>query len=125
MAEGFARRYGSDVLTASSAGLAPLPSIVGETVEIMAEKGIDVSAHVPRFFLSRETDSFDIIVNMSGMPLPGVPPRELLVWDVNDPYRQKREVYRATRDDIENRVMRLILQLRRQGADQTRRGTHE
>jgi len=113
MAEGFARHYGSDVLTASSAGLAPLTSIVGETVEIMAEKGIDISAHVPRFYAPGKTRPFDIVVNMSGLPLPGVPPHELLVWDVKDPYRQKREVYRTTRDDIENRVMRLILRLRR------------
>jgi arsenate reductase len=113
MAEGFARHYGSDVLTASSAGIAPLASIVGETVEIMAEKGIDVSSHVPRFYNPREAARFDIVVNMSGMALPGAPPLQLLVWEVMDPYRQGREVYRATRDDIEHRVMRLILQLRR------------
>ena len=122
MAEAFARHYGSDVLTASSAGLAPLTSIVGETVEIMAEKGIDVSSHVPRFYTPREAAQFDIVVNMSGLPLPGVPPDELLVWDVKDPYRQGREVYRATRDDIENRVMRLILQLRR-GTKESARAT--
>jgi arsenate reductase len=122
MAEGFARHYGSDVLTASSAGLAPLSSVVGETVEIMAEKGIDVSSHVPRFYTPGEAARFDIVVNMSGMRLPGAPPGELLVWDVNDPYRQKREVYRATRDDIENRVMRLILHLRR-GRHESARAT--
>jgi arsenate reductase len=113
MAEGFARHYGSDVLTASSAGIAPLTSIVEETVEIMAEKGIDISAHVPSFYSPGKRREADIVVNMSGLPLPGARPQELLLWNVNDPYRQGREVYRATRDDIEHRVMRLILQLRR------------
>ena len=113
MAEGFARHYGSDVLVASSSGLAPLTSCVQETTDIMLEKNVDISLHIPRYFTPVETPRFDIVVNMSGMRLPGVPPRELLDWNVNDPYRQKPEVYRATRDDIENRVMRLILQLRR------------
>jgi arsenate reductase len=116
MAEGFARHYGSDILTAASCGLAPLTSIVPQTVETMQEKFVDVSGHRPRFCTPPEISRADVVVNMSGMPLPGPPPRELIVWDVKDPYRQSKEVYRATRDDIENRVMRLILQLRRQGS---------
>jgi arsenate reductase len=115
MAEGFARQYGSDVLTASSAGIAPLMEMVPQTVEAMQEKLVDISGHRPHFFTPIEASRADIVVNMSGFPLPGPPPRELITWDVKDPYRQSKEAYRATRDDIENRVMRLILRLRRQG----------
>jgi arsenate reductase len=113
MAEGFARQYGSDVLIASSAGVSPLTTVVSQTVEIMQEKDVDISNHIPRFYTPQESLRADIVVNMSGMQLPGPAPKELVVWDVRDPYRQSRDVYRATRDDIENRVMRLILQLRR------------
>ena len=113
MAEGFARHYGSDVLIASSSGVSPLTVALNETTEIMQEKNVDISQHVPRYFTPIETPRFDIVVNMSGRRLPGVAPRELLDWNVKDPYRQGKEVYRATRDDIENRVMHLILQLRR------------
>ena len=113
MAEGFARHYGSDVLTASSSGLSPLTTVVSQTVDIMGEKFIDISGHVPRFFTPVETPRYDVVVNMSGMKLPGIAPGELIVWDVKDPYRQSRDVYLAVRDDIEGRVMRLILHFRR------------
>ncbi len=36
MAEGFAKSYGSDVMIAASAGLAPVLRVVPETVAIMA-----------------------------------------------------------------------------------------
>ena len=116
MAEGFARHYGADVLVAASSGVSPLTKALKETAEIMEEKNVDISRHVPRYFTPLETPRFDIVVNMSGMPLPGIAPRELLEWDVSDPYCRGKEAYRATRDDIENRVMRLILRLRRHAA---------
>ena len=116
MAEGFARHYGADVLVAASSGVSPLSAALKETTDIMEEKNVDISGHVPRYFTPIETPRFDIVVNMSGMALPGIPPLELREWNVKDPYRQGKEAYRATRDDIENRVMRLILQLRRRTA---------
>ena len=119
MAEGFARHYGADVLVAASSGVSPLTTALQETAEIMEEKNVDISGHVPRYFTPIETPRFDIVVNMSGLALPGIQPRELLKWDVKDPYRQGKEAYRVTRDDIENRVMRLILQLRRRALERT------
>jgi len=114
MAEGFANFYGRDVLRALSAGLAPVPSIVPPTVAVMKEKNVDVSKHVPQLYDPvRAAAKFDIVVNMSGYKLPGDPPKQLIEWTVRDPYRNSPTVYRAVRDDIEHRVMQLILQLRR------------
>jgi arsenate reductase len=114
MAEGFANRYGSDVLTAASAGLAPTQTIPLDTVEAMREKNIDVSGHVPSHYEPFEAVDYDLVVNMAGFKLPGPPePKELIEWDVNDPYGSPVEVYRVVRDDLEQRVMRLILDLRR------------
>jgi arsenate reductase len=113
MAEGFANFYGNDVLRASSAGLAPVPSIVEPTVIVMLEKNVDVSGHVPQPYDPVMAASYDIVVNMSGYKLPGEPPQLLLEWAVKDPFRNSPKVYRAVRDDIEQRVMQLILQLRR------------
>ena len=50
---------------------------------------------------------------MAGFKLPGPPPRELVEWNVHDPFSSPMETYRATRSDLEQRVMRLILDLRR------------
>jgi arsenate reductase len=113
MAEGFARLYGGDVLTASSAGLAPVLRIVPETVKAMMERNVDVSQHVPRPYDPRETTVTDIVVNMAGYKLPGPKPKELIEWEVKDPYGQPMKNYFAARDEIEKKVMGLILELRR------------
>ena len=113
MAEGFANHYGRDVLTARSAGLAPVTALVRETRMVMLEKNIDIAAHVPRPYDPIEAARTDIVVNMAGYRLPGPAPRELIEWTVADPYGAPIASYRKTRDDLEQRVMRLILDLRK------------
>ena len=114
MAEGFAKSYGSDVMIAASAGLAPVLRVVPETVAIMAELNIDVSKHVPMPYDPFHVDYYDLVVNLSGFRLPGKAPKDLLDWKVKDPYMKSADVYRKVRDDIEERVMGLILQFRRE-----------
>jgi len=114
MAEGFAIRYGSDVLKAESAGLVPAGIVVNETVRTMAEKNIDISAHYSKGFSPARAKDYDLVVNMSGLSLPngvGVP---VVQWDVPDPIGQCETVYAQVRDQIENLVMNLVLDLRRQ-----------
>jgi arsenate reductase len=112
MAEAFANRYGADVLRAASAGLAPVPRVVPETVSIMDEVGIDISQHVPMHYEPLLAADYDIVVNLSGFRLPGKPPKELVEWKVDDPFRQSPDIYRRVRAEIENKVMQLILRLR-------------
>ena len=112
MAEAFANRYGSDVLTANSSGVSPVPVVVPETVAIMSEVNIDISDHVPMWYDATQVDNYDVVVNMSGFRLPGKPPKELIEWVVEDPYKKPQAVYRRVRADLENKVMQLILKLR-------------
>jgi arsenate reductase len=114
MAEGFANHYGSDVLRASSAGLAPTVGVAGDTVRAMQEMNIDVSHHLPRRYDPFEAVEYDVVVNLAGYKLPGPPPRQLIDWEVKDPYGTTLDKYRIARNDLEGRVMRLILDLRRQ-----------
>jgi protein-tyrosine-phosphatase len=79
----------------------------------MQELNVDVSAHVPQPYDPREAQRYDLVVNMSGIRLPGPPPRQVIEWNVVDPYRCPLDVYRSTRADLEQRVMRLILELRK------------
>jgi arsenate reductase len=113
MAAGFANHYGSDVLHAASAGLAPTQGVAPHTVFTMMEKNINVSGHVPERYEPFEAVQYDIVVNMTGFRLPGPAPTGLLEWKVPDPYGRPIEVYRTVRDDLEQRVMRLILELRK------------
>ena len=113
MAEGFARAYGSDVMTPASAGLAPAVSVAHDTVRVMDEKNIDIRGQFPKSLQHLSRTPFDLIVNMSGFELPRditTPARE---WDVQDPIGEDFETYRQVRDQIEGLVMRLILELRR------------
>jgi arsenate reductase (thioredoxin) len=111
MAEGFARTYGSDVLEAYSAGLAPAMSVAPLTHSVMLEKNIDVGNIYPKDF-KPAAGSADLIINMSGMELPGRPVVAVENWEIRDPIGEREEVYREVRDQIELRVMQLILALR-------------
>ena len=113
MAEAFANHYGGDVLTAFSAGLAPAQGIPPNTVRAMSEMDIDVSSHMPRLYNPFEAGDWDIVVNMSGYNLPGPPPREVVEWEVNDPFGSSLDTYRLARGELERLVMSLILNLRR------------
>ena len=113
MAEGFANCYGSDVLRAESFGLAPVPNVPRTGILAMREKNIDISNHLSRRYDPIEAAKADVVVNMSDYSLPGRPPRRLIEWAIVDPYGQPIEAFRKTRDDLEQRVMSLILQLRR------------
>jgi arsenate reductase len=113
MAEAFARRYGSDVLTAASAGLMPASSVPRLTHDVMREKNIALEGHYPKS-LGDMDGQFDRVVNMSGAKLPPGLGSEIEEWVVQDPMGEDVEVFRAVRDEIEHRVMRLVLTLRMQ-----------
>jgi arsenate reductase (thioredoxin) len=111
MAEGFARAYGSDVLIARSAGLAPALAVVPLSHQVMLEKNIDLGDCYPKEFELVE-DDIDLIVNMSGHNLPSRSGAQMEVWDVPDPIGESEEVFRRVRDQIESRVQDLIERLR-------------
>jgi arsenate reductase len=119
MAEGFANRYGKDVMVALSAGIAPTGSIPPETVAVMRERNVDVSAHVPLVYDPREVDDCHLVVNLAGIKLVGVPGKKLVDWKVDDPFGGPIELYRKVRNELEARVMRLILDLRLQATKET------
>lgn len=114
MAEGFARKYGSDVLQAASAGLAPAGIVQPLTKKVMDAKNIRLEGQFPKDLSAINVRNFDLIVNMSGTPFSGRLPIEVREWKVEDPIGREEDVYIAVRDEIEMLVMRLILELRRE-----------
>lgn len=124
MAEGFANRLGRDVLAAESAGLTPVERVPEATLEVMREKGIDISAQFPKAAGSLELKSYDVVVNMTGLPIPGSPPSSTREWVVADPVGADYETVRAVRDEIESLVMGLILELRQQRAREEKPRLH-
>jgi arsenate reductase len=124
MAEGFANRLGRDVLKAESAGLSPVDLVPEMTLDIMREKGIDLSTQFPKAAGSLDLKSYDVVVNMAGLPIPGAPPESTRTWVVPDPVGAGYEKARAVRDEIESLVMGLILELRRKRERQEKPRLH-
>src|SRR6266404_6106477 len=103
MAEGFARAYGSDVMEASSAGVAPATIIAPLTRQVLAERNIRIDEHFPKGLAMVSREPVDIVVNMSGAPLT-VQGARVIDWPVLDPIGQKVEVYRSVAAQIEGLV---------------------
>jgi len=112
MAEAFARAYGADVLQPYSAGLMPGSMVAPLARMVMSEKNIDLGDQFPKPFDMMPLERFEIVVNLSGYPLPKPAPGRVVEWKVADPIGGNDKAYRKARDEIENLVMRLILELR-------------
>jgi arsenate reductase len=112
MAEALAKKYGSDVIEASSAGSSPAMIHQVPTRAVLAEKNIDLGEHVPRFYQDLDLLRFDIVVNMSGRPIQIPRGPRLETWDVRDPYGKSEDHFRETRETLERMVMNLILRIR-------------
>src|SRR3954467_4821123 len=70
MAEGFAKCYGTDVMEAQSAGIAPAAIVQPMTRRVMEEKNINIDYISPKDLGAIDLSSFDLVINMSGRKLP-------------------------------------------------------
>jgi protein-tyrosine-phosphatase len=111
MAEAFARVYGSDVIDAASAGVSPAPGIAALTRKVLIDKSIGMAGQFPKGLEVIAHTPTDVVINMSGMPL-GVTAARTVTWKVLDPIGHSEAVFRNVADEIEQLVMRLILELR-------------
>jgi arsenate reductase (thioredoxin) len=116
MAEGLLREYGSDKFTAYSAGTEPAERVHPLAVQVMAEKGIDISHQEPTNvseYLGRLAVRHLIIVCAGANErcpriFPGMMNR--MFWPFDDPAtivgspEATLEKFRAVRDEIETRI---------------------
>jgi arsenate reductase (thioredoxin) len=113
MAEAFATKYGKDTLIASSAGNKPAAKVNPVVVEVMKEKGIDISKNEPKEITARMAMDADLIVTM-GCNAQGICPgpffKPTIDWQLEDPKGKPLEKVREIRDDIDRRVQALIVQ---------------
>jgi protein-tyrosine-phosphatase len=100
----------------ASAGVSPASRIAADTATAMIEKNLPLAGHVPKGLWHVKRTRFDLAVNMSGQPLPPSTAARIVEWDVPDPVAKSYEEHCAIRDQIERRVMELILEMRREAA---------
>ncbi len=112
MAAGWLRHLASDRIDVLSGGSAPAESINPSAVEAMAEKGIDIADQFPKPWTDETVGVADVIVSMGcGDACPVLPGKRYLDWELEDPAGKGVESVRPIRDDIEQRVRALMLEL--------------
>jgi arsenate reductase (thioredoxin) len=78
----------------------------------MRELGVDLSGRHPQLLTRELAEQADVVVTMGcGDECPYIPGKRYIDWDLADPKGRPLNEVRATRDDIAQRVQRLIAQL--------------
>jgi protein-tyrosine-phosphatase len=80
----------------------------------MAAKNISLDEQHAKDLSHIDLENIDLIVNISGRPLPAGLPVEVKEWRVEDPIGCDEATYLIVRDQIERLIMGLILELRRE-----------
>jgi arsenate reductase (thioredoxin) len=113
MAEAFAKEYGKDKFDVSSGGNKPADKVNPVVVEVMKEKGIDISNNKPKLVSAKMAMDADLIVTM-GCNDYGICPgpffKPTVDWSLEDPKSKQIEKVREIRDDIERKVKQLMTQ---------------
>ena len=92
-----------------SAGSEPVDTVNPTVLDALAERGIPLSAPYPKPLTHSAVQAADVIVTMGcGDACPVFPGKRYEDWDVADPDGQPLEVVRDIRDDIQQRVTRLL-----------------
>jgi len=110
MAEAIARHRCGDRWVAASAGINPLGFVAPETLEVLAEMGVSPAGLYSKGLNKIDLREYRLVINLSDHSLKGlIPPDgaiELRNRPVPDPYGCGLEVYRRSRDAIQQVIIR-------------------
>lgn len=115
MAGGLMRHLAGDTATVYTAGTKPGTALNAQSVESLAELGIDISTEHTKPITSEMLNSVGLIITLGKEavvdPVPGI---EIRNWDTDEPSErgiEGMERMRLVRDDIKNRVLDLIQEI--------------
>ena len=121
MAEAFAKKLGAGRIAAESAGTEPGGSLNPQAVAAMREIGYDMSGHYPKVMTPEMVDSSNKVITMGcGVNLDDVDHGGAVCpavfvesedWGLEDPKGQPMEKVREIRDQIRQKVERLVQEL--------------
>jgi len=110
MAEGLARALSDGRHQVWSAGTHPMTRVSPEAVQVLAEKGVDISAHRPKSITEVPAD-VDLAVTLCEDRCPTLRAHRREHWPTPDPYGGPVDDFRTARDQIEARVRDLLERL--------------
>jgi protein-tyrosine-phosphatase len=111
MAEAFANHYGKGKLVASSAGVKLSDRVNPLVIEVMKEKGIDISANKPKLLTPTMVAETDQTITMGCSVekfCPAPLARNVIDWNLEDPKDKPIQKIREIRDEIERKVLTLL-----------------
>ncbi|AKH82261.1 phosphotyrosine protein phosphatase [Streptomyces sp. CNQ-509] len=112
MAMGLMARLAGNRAVAWSAGSAPGASANAAAVAVMGERGIDISGEFPTAWTDEVVRAADVIVTMGcGDASPVFPGKRYVDWPQADPHGWAVAEVRPLRDEIEQRVRKLLADL--------------
>jgi len=112
MAAGWMRHLGGDDVDVFSGGSEPADQVNHAAVAAMAEKGIDISGEIPQPWADEIVRAADVVVTMGcGDACPVFPGKRYVDWALEDPSDKTIEEVRPIRDDLEQRVRELMVEL--------------
>lgn len=114
MAAAFLQHLGAGRVVAESAGSRPADALNPNVVDVMRERGIDLTASGarPKSLQDVDVSEADVVVTMGcGDRCPVFPGKRYLDWDLPDPAGRPLEEVREIRDEIERRVRALLKDL--------------
>ncbi|MFM8447754.1 MAG: heat-shock protein HtpX, partial [Candidatus Nanopelagicaceae bacterium] len=95
-----------------SAGSAPKDSINPVAVQAMAEVGIDIANNVPKILTDEAVITSDVVITMGcGDTCKFYPGKRYEDWQLEDPAGKGLEEVRIIRDQIKERVVKLLSEL--------------
>ncbi|WP_324251258.1 arsenate reductase ArsC [Nocardioides sp. Leaf374] len=112
MAAALLQHHAQGRVKVRSAGSAPADTINPAVVTVMDELGIDVSAEVPTKLLTEDVAASDVVITMGcGDACPIFPGKRYEDWALTDPAGKGPDEVRAVRDEIDQRVQKLLAEL--------------
>ena len=109
MAAGLLDRYAAGRVHVRSAGSQPADQVNPHVVEAMAEVGVDISKEFPKPMTDEVVRAADAVITMGcGDACPIYPGKRYEDWEVDDPADADLEGVRRIRDQISERVRRLL-----------------
>jgi arsenate reductase (thioredoxin) len=114
MAEGFANAFGQGRLEVYSGGSSPSSQIDPLVIEVMNEKGIDLSGKRPKALNELPPIEMDYLITMGcEETCPAVLAKKMITWQIPDPKAKPIDFFREVRNTIENKVKALFEEIRK------------
>ena len=114
MAEGWGKALGEGKIEVTSSGL-EASRVHPTAIEVMSEVGIDISQQTSNALADFKATDYDAVISMCGcgtsLPPEWVTQEIFEDWDLEDPDGKDLATFHRVRDEIKERVTKLIAKL--------------